>query len=63
MRVLVRFYAPTITPGVFFLGPSHRAVLFPRRNGFRPKEPLEFQSSHYREDGLRPNKGEIFCIL
>jgi hypothetical protein len=26
MRVLFCFYAPTITPGVFFLGPSHRAV-------------------------------------
>jgi len=24
---------------------------------------LEFQFSHYREDGLRPNIRQIFCVL
>jgi hypothetical protein len=24
---------------------------------------LEFQFSHYREDGLRPNIREVFCVL
>ncbi len=63
MRVLFCSYAPIITPGVFFLGPSHRAVLFSARKGFRPMEPFEFQSSHYREEGPRPNISKIFCIL